>query len=230
MNDKHSTDLLHPRWVAETEERHRLAREIHDTLVQGLTGIGLQVDLALATLQENPARTERALRRALDLVRENLDQARRSMMELRAPMLRQEPLAEGLERLVRQVAADSCCGQGFFRLQGEPAVLPEAVELALFRIAQEALHNALKHAAARTLTLTLTYRPETVTLCVVDDGIGFTPLAVPIRGSREGGFGLTAMRERALALGGWLDVESQPGKGSQVTAVIPLREGKEGAL
>jgi two-component system NarL family sensor kinase len=204
--------------VGAVEERNRLAREIHDTLAQGLTATALQLESAEAYLEsgEGPEKTREPLRRALSLTRANLDEARRSVLDLRAAPLEGRSLPEALKALVNRWEAEA--GVATRLKTVNPArPLPPRVEAALYRICGEALTNVARHAGARRVTVRLVSTPERVRLVVEDDGRGFDPDAVP-----QGRHGLVGMRERAEALGGSLLVESSPGAGTRVEATVPL--------
>ncbi|MES9806926.1 sensor histidine kinase [Streptomyces cinereoruber] len=203
-------------------ERERLAREIHDTLAQGLSSIQLLLRAAERALPpDSPAagHIERARRAAQD----NLAEARRFVRALTPSDLEHGSLAAALERL---------CGPGAgaygseagprvrFSVSGTPVELPTPYEVALLRIAQSALANTVRHASASRAEITLSFMDASVTLDVVDDGEGFEPGSV--RPSSEGGFGLPAMRARAESLGGTFTVESAPGQGTAVAVSLPL--------
>ncbi|MDN3294020.1 sensor histidine kinase [Streptomyces ficellus] len=199
-------------------ERERLAREIHDTLAQGLSSIQLLLRAAERTLPAgSPAagHIERARRAAQD----NLAEARRFVRALAPADLARGSLAAALERLCEPVHDGP---RVRFSLSGTPVELPTPYEVALLRIAQSALANTVRHAAARRAEITLTFMDASVTLDVVDDGKGFDPHSgAPPAGG--GGFGLQAMRSRARSLGGSFTVESAPGQGTAVAVSLPLR-------
>jgi signal transduction histidine kinase len=211
--------LVKAREAAVLEERQRLAREIHDTLAQGLTGVVTQLEAAEAALQDRPEAARGHLDTARRLARESLGEARRSVNALRPG-----PLEDGrLVDAITAVAGDWSRASGVPAMVtsvGEARPLPSETEVALLRVAQEALANAGRHAAASAVALTLSFGDGQVSLDVTDDGVGFDP-AVPRSGNGSGGYGLTAMRERVAALRGSLDVESGPGQGTTVVATIP---------
>ncbi|MFI5620954.1 sensor histidine kinase [Streptomyces sp. NPDC051567] len=196
-------------------ERERLAREIHDTLAQGLSSIQLLLRAAERTLPERDPALEH-IRRAREAAQENLAEARRFVRALTPPDLEHGSLAAALERLCAGVAGPRVR----FSLSGTPQVLPTPYEVALLRIAQSALANVVRHAGAGRAGITLTFMDSSVTLDVVDDGCGFDPAAPS--GPGEGGFGLPAMRARAGTLGGLFTVESAPGQGTAVAVTLPL--------
>ncbi|MFC7929845.1 sensor histidine kinase [Streptomyces cinereoruber] len=210
-------------------ERERLAREIHDTLAQGLSSIQLLLRAAERALPpDSPAagHIERARRAAQD----NLTEARRFVRALTPSDLEHGSLAAALERLCEPGAGAYGPEAGAygpeagprvrFSVSGTPVELPTPYEVALLRIAQSALANTVRHASASRAEITLSFMDASVTLDVVDDGEGFEPGSV--RPSSEGGFGLPAMRARAESLGGTFTVESAPGQGTAVAVSLPL--------
>ncbi|MFE1830196.1 sensor histidine kinase [Streptomyces yangpuensis] len=197
-------------------ERERLAREIHDTLAQGLSSIQLLLRAAERALPEGaPALPHIA--QAREAAQENLAEARRFVRALTPPDLEHGSLAAALERLCAGVPGPRVR----FSLSGRPRVLPTPYEVALLRIAQSALANVVRHARAGRAEITLTFMDASVTLDIVDDGHGFDPSSAA-SGSGDGGFGLPAMRSRAETLGGLFTVESDPGQGTAVAVTLPL--------
>jgi len=214
--------------LATTRERNRLARELHDTLAQGFTGILLQleaVDSALATSRADLARER--LERARALARDSLAEARRSVWSLRPRALEHQGLPEAVRDAVGTVAAGGAPAVRF-ETGGEPRPLEPELEADLLRVAQEAVTNASKHAGARNVALELRYGPSVVELRVRDDGHGFSPDRAAGR-TDGGGFGLTAMRERLERHGGELDVQSTPGAGTELVARVAVPGGDGGS-
>ncbi|MEU2614023.1 sensor histidine kinase [Micromonospora sp. NPDC007271] len=194
-------------------ERERLAREIHDTLAQGLSSIQLLLRAAERALPDGTGNAARYVEQARQAAVDNLAEARRFVTALTPPALQDATLAGALRRL----SATTSTRHRFaarFHVVGEPVPLPTAHEVALLRIAQSALANTVRHAQASAAEVTLSYLDGQVTVRVADDGIGFEPAAA--------GFGLAAMRARVHALGGTLDVTSAPGQGTTVTARLPV--------
>jgi two-component system NarL family sensor kinase len=202
--------------LARAEERTRLAREIHDTLAQGLAGIALNIESALNRLDTQPDQARARLERALSMARENLEEARGSVTDLRtSAAMAGKPLAEALGSLARTFTSDTGVP---VVLRVDPGLdLPPRMEAELFRIAQEALANVRKHAHARGVDVRLGRRGRTVRLSVKDDGVGGA-----VANAR--GHGLIGMRERARLLGGRLQVRSRPGEGTTITAQVPEAE------
>jgi two-component system NarL family sensor kinase len=200
------------------EERNRLAREIHDTLAQGLTAITLQLETADALLEaqsEAPA-ARQAVLRALALTRANLEEARRSVQDLRAAPLEGLTLQQALERLTHETAVQGKLAVTFSAYGEQP--LPLRVESALYRMAQEALRNVVRHSQARHASVRLDLGPEQARLVVEDDGRGFDPESIP-----PGHYGLTGLQERARLAGGSIRLASSPGSGTRLEARLPLR-------
>lgn len=211
--------LLHQaREAGIADERRRLAAEIHDTLAQGLTGIIAQLQVVTST--DDPAVARRHVDRAADLARHSLGEARRSVHNLAPVGLAEDGLPQALRKTVDHWAEQHGLRAGF-TLTGDPEQLHGEVAATLLRIAQEALANVARHAAADRVGVTLSFMGEEVTLDVRDDGRGFDPDALPPR-TRTGGFGLDGMRARAERIAGSLAVESEPGQGTAVSARVPL--------
>ncbi len=211
--------------LATIEERNRLAREIHDTLAQGLAAITLQLETADALAATRPERTQAAVRRALILARNNLEEARRSVMDLRAADLQDHALPEALALLVRRTRAETQLDVRYEYTPPTPnggafPALSPHLEAGIYRIAQEALTNAVQHAQARHISLALTLQEEGLMLSVQDDGRGFDPERTQEYVS-EGHFGLAGMSERVRLLGGNICIQSMPGEGTQIYVCVP---------
>lgn len=204
--------------IGAVEERNRLARELHDTLAQGLTATALQLESADALLEagSSPDKARQRLRRALSLTQTNLEEARRSVLDLRAAPLEGRTLSEALKTLVQRWESTSGVAASY-KAVNPARPLPSGVEAALYRICGEALNNISRHAEAGRVSVRLVSTPEQVRLTVEDDGRGFHETGVPA--DRHG---LAGMRERAALLGGGLEVDSAPGGGTRVTATVPL--------
>jgi two-component system NarL family sensor kinase len=202
--------------LARAEERTRIAREIHDTLAQGLTAIALNIEGAMHRLETRPDQARERLERALAMARENLEEARRSVLDLRgAARLEGKSLAEALAGLARSFTSDT--GVPVQVQASNSERLPMRVESELFRIAQEALTNVRKHAHATHAEIGLKRRGNRVSLTIFDDGWGFSPAR-----TRSDGQGLVGMRERAKLLGGRLRVSSGAGRGTRIVASVPV--------
>ncbi|MCN9243464.1 sensor histidine kinase [Streptomyces sp. RY43-2] len=202
-------------------ERERLAREIHDTLAQGLSSIQLLLRAAERALPDTPRNATRYVEQARQAAVDNLAEARRFVAALTPPALEGTTLAAALERLCATTGTRHRI-TARFHLTGDPAPLPTAHEVALLRIAQSALANSVRHAEATTAEVTLSYLGDQVAVDIVDDGQGFDPDRLPVPDPESGGFGLAAMRARVHALGGSLTIESAPGHGTALAAQLPL--------
>ena len=209
--------------LATIEERNRLAREIHDTLAQGLAAITLQLETADALAQARPQRAHEAIQRALSLARSNLEEARRSVMDLRAGPLQDHTLLEALAALATNDVGepqDSLTVQFTYAPATRFPILPARVEVTLYRIAQEALANTRKHAQAHQAILSLCADDHRVCLSIQDDGKGFDPDTVT-QSIEQGHFGLAGMSERVRLLNGTICIQSETGEGTSIDIVVP---------
>lgn len=211
-------EAAHAQFVAVLAERNRIAREIHDTLAQGFAGISVQLEVLNDRLHDAPTTLRRHLDLARDLVRSSLDEARRSVWNLRAQVLEEAGLGGALARLGRQLT-DGGSVAFELRVEGPPRTLPVDVENNLLRIGQEAITNAVRHAGASRLTLLLAYLDEGVRLVVTDDGRGFDPGGV--QPSARGGFGLPGIRERAEAMHATFEIARVTGGGTRLEVSVP---------
>lgn len=203
------------------EERQRLARDIHDTLIQGFTSIVMLLEAAEASLDADHS-SARHVARALRSARENLAESRRLVWALRPGPLNRAGLPEALERLARRLAEETEI-KAETVVTGDPRPLAEEQEAGLLRVAQEALTNVRKHARAASATVTISYMRDITVLDVHDDGMGFDPDHAATNRTGDGGMGLVAMSERVHELGGSLEIESSPGGGTTVVAELPAR-------
>jgi signal transduction histidine kinase len=211
--------LTQAREAGVLEERQRLAREIHDTLAQGLTGIITQLEAAQRTSDD--AEHNRRIGDAKQLARDSLSEARRSVQALKPGALEGARLPEALaEEAARWSATSGVAADVTTTGQARP--LHPEVEVTLLRVAQEALANVAKHASASRAAVTLSYMEDVVTLDVLDDGRGFDVDGRESSPRGDGsGFGLTAMRQRVQRLDGQLEIESEDGGGTAVSASVP---------
>jgi len=203
-----------------TEERQRIARELHDTLEQQLAGVQFQLDALQDWMPDAPADVGHALGSARAMLDHARTEARRSVWELRSQILEQAGLAGAL----RQLAVQLSTGTGpclEFRMEGTEQRLTRAVEFQLLRCAQEAVANALKHAAASRIGLALTFSENETRLTVTDDGRGFDPAALPDDGRSH--FGLLGLRERAGKLQARLAIRTSPGTGTTLSVIVPAQ-------
>ena len=206
-------------YQAVLNERTRVARELHDTLEQGLSGIALQLEAVAATLEASPSRAQRSLDVARQMLRYSLEETRRSVMDLRSQALESRDLEGALADLARQMTLGSTAA-AHVRVEGTPARLDASVEHHLLRIGLEALTNALKYSGAGRIDIVLRFQAGATTLVVRDNGCGMGQAADD---PSSGHFGLQGMRERVDKLGGMLSIESAPGKGTSVSVTVPSR-------
>lgn len=206
--------------LATIEERNRLAREIYDTLAQGLAAIALQLETADTLVQTRPERAHEAIQKALRLTRNNLDEARRSVMDLRASALLQQSLPAALA-LLAQAEQTPLVEYNYISTHHFPVLAPH-IETGLYRIAQEALTNVRKHARATNITMTLMAEDHWLSLQIQDNGIGFDPENIVQQiNSGTGHFGLAGINERIKLLGGNLYISSEAGAGTSIEVAIP---------
>lgn len=211
------TDLAEQgRRAAILGERNRMARDIHDTLAQGFTGVIVQLEaVADAISSGDHKEAENYLCRASDLARQSLNEARRSVHALRPEALRRANFWDALKDIIKNTTAgSSICTKA--RLRGKLPELPHEWQENLMHIGQEALTNTLKYAHADNFETQLICNARELRLEFQDDGDGFTTKEA------HDGFGLAGMRERVEEMGGRLKIMSAPGKGTQVTVVLPL--------
>ena len=196
------------------DERRRLAREVHDTVAQGLSSIILLTRAAELSPDDDPAR----MRQIGQIAQENLDEARRIVAALSPPDLDGNALPEAVQRVATTVA-DTTGIDVTFEVIGTAARIPVDHEVALLRVAQGALANAGAHAHAGRVAVTVTYRDDRTTLDVVDDGVGLDPDTSP--SDTSSGYGLRVMQDRLDEVGGDLTIESSLGSGVAIRASVP---------
>jgi two-component system, NarL family, sensor kinase len=199
--------------VARIEERSRLARDLHDTIAQDLTAIGLQLEGALGQLPAGDSRER--VEKALGVTRSALREARNSVLMLRSDPLDGKPLPAALGSLARTFTSET----GIIATFSDRTSVPIAVgvEAALFRIATEAMTNVRRHAQAHRVDLVLTSDADGARLTIEDDGVGITPDGL----DAVGRYGIVGMRERASALGGKVEIAARSGGGTRVDASAP---------
>ncbi|MDQ5852803.1 MAG: GAF domain-containing sensor histidine kinase [Chloroflexota bacterium] len=202
---------------AVVEERQRLARDLHDSVTQALYAVTLHAEAATRLLSSQDVATAvHYLRKLQDIAQEALEEMRLLIFELRPPILDQEGLVAALQARLEAVEGRANL-QTKFTVEGVSRLSPR-IEQALYRIAQEALNNALKHARARNLTMSLRQEPHTVILEITDDGLGFDPASA----REQGGLGLRGIEERVAQLGGRVTLQSAPGAGTQVCVELSV--------
>jgi PAS domain S-box-containing protein len=204
--------------MAVMEERNRMAREIHDTLAQAFAGVVLHSEALGTALGVNKSRSKKALFNIQKLARSGLEEARRSVQALRPRALEGRTLTKALAQEAKRLSEDgkhSC----EFKQKGEALKLSAEIQNEFLRIAQEAMTNISKHAQAKSVWITLEFKDNQAILTVRDDGIGF---AATDSLKPKGGYGLSTMRERALRIGGKLEIESLANGGTAIRVVVPL--------
>ncbi|NPV10128.1 MAG: HAMP domain-containing protein [Anaerolineae bacterium] len=207
-------DQLAAQVRAQEEERARLARELHDETVQSLIALSQQAQMAQRHLARDPASAGSRLQTLRDMVSETIEEVRRFSQALRPLYLEDLGLAPALELLAHESGAQ-------FRLEGDPRRLAPERELALYRVAQEALNNARRHSGATRIEVALDFVTDGVNLVVRDNGSGFEVPPHLSQLARRGHFGLLTMQERAQLVGGDLQVRAYPGAGTTITLSVP---------
>ena len=211
------------RQVAVIAERNRMARDIHDTLAQGFTGVIVQLEAAADASSKGLHQEAKGhLSRAAMLARESLKEARRSVRALRPQALEDKNLAEALAELIQTMTAGTPL-KAQFDLRGTPRNLALAFEENLLRIGQEVLTNALRHAQASHFSVRLGFAEHEISMELHDNGCGFDPI-----GKYEG-FGLLGMQERVESMGGQISIQSVRGAGTTILVTLPLKNSLEGA-
>lgn len=208
------------RLSATLAERNRLARELHDTIAQGLTAVTMQLEAAQRSFDRDQDRTRARLTRAYELSRETLEDVRRSVWTLAEPLVDGATLDAALDDLARRFESRTGIAARY-QHDGPPLNLDHAAATQILRIVQEALQNVEKHAQATKVVIGVEADADAQRLWVRDNGSGFAPEAAPVGGVASNGFGLIGLRERARLLGGTLTVESAPGAGTRIAVTLP---------
>ncbi len=201
-------------------ERNRIAREWHDTLAAGIAAIAWQLESSLKQFSETPSAARQNLQLALKMVKHSMTEARRVLWDLRSNASESGDLTVTLGESVKQLTSGKII-ETDFKVNGTPHELPGDVAGNLLRICQEAVSNAMTHAKAEHLRISLLFKPQFVCLQIADDGCGFDPKQTPADGI--GHFGLIGMRERAVKLGGKFDLKSSLGNGTEITVEVKLK-------
>jgi signal transduction histidine kinase len=215
-------DYLSAITQGQEEERGRLAHELHDVTIQGLIALKQRGQMALKSFHRDPARAEARLQELDGLIDEEIAGLRRIIGDLRPIYLEDLGFVPALEMLARQTEKRHHLAV-HLAVHGEVVRLAPDLELAAYRIVQQALANVAAHARAAQAWIEITFAAELLTLVVRDDGAGFTPPEQPADLAHDGHFGLMGMRERALLYGGQLRISSSPGQGSTIEARLPLQ-------
>ena len=204
-------------FVAVLAERARIGREIHDTMLQSMAGIALEIHAVVKQLGGSPETQE--LTRIRYKIQQHMRDARDSILELRSAQSQTGDLAEAL-RTFGDIAKVQSCSQFELTVTGAPRSLPVNVEQELLRTAREAVRNALRHAEARHVDVTVEYKHDSLRLSVSDDGRGFDPATLPLKRTQR--WGILGMRERTEKLQGQFKIASSPGQGTVVDIVVPF--------
>ena len=214
-------DYLSAVTQAQEAERERLAHELHDDTVQALIALKQRAQMARKSLASDPARADQRLEELTGLIDEELVSLRRLIGDLRPIYLEDLGFVPALEMLAQQVEERHGLAV-HLEVRGQTVRLAPDLELAAFRIVQAALSNVAAHAEAHNAAVSVEFAADGVTLAVQDDGRGFNPPDQPAELTREGHFGLMGMRERAMLYGGHLTIVSAPGRGTTITAWLPI--------
>src|SRR5688572_428931 len=209
---------VHTQYALVLAERMRMSRAIHDTLLQGLAGLALQLDDLSHATEAAPASSGDRVRRMRRRVEEYIREARQSIWDLRAPALERQSLPLALREVGTRLVADRPVSLDV-SVKGAPQSCSPAVEQQLLLICQEALTNAVRHGSPRRIDVELEYGPKQVSVRVSDDGRGFDPARAE---QATGHYGVVSMRERAAQVRGRLTIASKPGNGTRVEAVVPV--------
>jgi len=199
------------------EERSRLAREIHDTLVQEFAGILLHLEAVEGSDDAEWCSSSECLARARELAKSGLEDARRMLLNLRPRSLEGSTLPDALRQLAKDFSCD-CTITCTFCQAGHVRSLPVLIQDELYRVAQEALSNVRKHSRATAASLSLGHGPAVIVLKIKDNGQGFATIKHQAAGH---GYGMSTMRERVRRLGGRIDNHSAPGIGTEVSITVP---------
>jgi signal transduction histidine kinase len=210
--------MAEAQFAAILSERNRLAREIHDTLAQGLVATSVQLRLAKKLFAANSGAALQCVEAAQQSVRDSLEEARNSIWNMRAHVLENHDLAGALEGILKQLSGGTGV-ETSLAVTGKARRFAPVVENNLLRVGQEAITNATKHAAAKHIVVNLDFADRQFHLLVRDDGRGFNAAAPP---PGDGGFGLVGIRERAAQLKGELRIRSAPGQGTELCLTVPL--------
>jgi signal transduction histidine kinase len=199
-----------------TAERVRFGRELHDSLLQGFTGVVFLLEAAARQFETAPEAAKQRLERAIDQADRSLREAREMIVSMRIPALENNTLPEALQTTALEMVADTSVDVQF-EIKGRPEQGPYNVEANLFLIAREAVTNALKHASAKRIRLELCYTPKELHLTIQDDGVGFDPEKAA---AKAGHFGLHGIEERARLIRGQFSVKSAPGSGTTIEVAV----------
>lgn len=204
-------------------ERQRIARELHDTTVQTLTGLIHKMEFCTMIMDKDKERVKNELNFMSSVIKESIDGMRNIIYDLRPMTFDDIGFAETLSRAIDKIQKNTDAVISY-EVKGDAVRVAPIIELTIMRLMQEACNNAKKHAEAEKIKVLLEYRENKICLTVTDDGKGFEI----IEGKGKGGFGLSIMKERVYLLKGDIDIQSEVGKGTRVYVEIPIREDMEG--
>jgi signal transduction histidine kinase len=212
------------RFIARAEERARIARELHDSLLQGLQGLMFRLQAARQLLPERPREAIMMLDTALERGDQAMAEGRRAVSDLRESALARDGLAETLAALGEEFAGSSAAPKPEYEvlLEGKPMLLEPWIHDEIYRVAREAIRNAFRHAQAARIEAELAFGGSQLSIRVKDDGVGIDPQILAL-GRRENHWGLLGMRERAVSFGGVLGVRSERGVGTEVELRVPAK-------
>ncbi len=215
---------IHARYEAVLAERNRLARDMHDTVIQGCVGVTALLDAATSLQQSSPDVSGALLLRARKQVQISVDEARRAVWNMRHEAVQGTGLTYALEQLARQVTVTSgvriTCES-----TGANVPLDARVEHDLVMIAKEAVLNAVNHGGPQSVLLSTSFEPDELHIRVTDDGCGFDP---SVTANPEEHYGLVGMSERAKQTGGTFTLSSAPGSGTEIHVTVPLAPKSQG--
>lgn len=214
-------ELLRKVLTVQEEERKRIARELHDETTQSLSGLVMKLEAAIAAPVEADGKIKDKLLDIRDLAVRTIDNVHKAIFDLRPSVL--DDL--GLLSALRWYAENRLRALNIkvrVEVTGEERKLSPEVEIALFRVVQEAINNIVRHAEAHNMVLGVEFKDSSIVIEVEDDGKGFDVQAVSLRADRVHGLGLLGMKERVALLGGNMDIESRPGRGTHLTIIVPL--------
>jgi signal transduction histidine kinase len=213
---------LEERFIARAEERARIARELHDSLLQGLQGLMFRLQAARQLLPERPLEALAVLDAALERGDQAIIEGRHAVHDLRESALAQDGLAEMLAALGEEFAGNSPGPKPEYEvlIEGKPRLLEPWIHDEVYRVAREAIRNAFRHARPTRVVTELVFSASQLSIRIRDDGVGIDAHVLAL-GRREYHWGLLGMRERAASFGGTLDVRSARAAGTQVELGVP---------
>ena len=206
---------------ATEEERSRLVREIHDVPIQAMVNMGIRLELCMQVLDKDIDKARNHIKELKEQVNINIQDLRKIIYNLRPMSLDDLGLTATIEKLLADFEKDTGIKTGF-RLIGKPVEIKELIQIALFRIIQEALNNIKRHSKAKRVTVKFEFTEQHISLLIIDDGIGFDIDNVESRNEDDRCFGIMSMRERVELLQGYMEINAKKGQGTSIFAKIPL--------